>query len=305
MTSRRAPFASVVHMIGASALASCGSSSSPTAFAGADGGADVSTHTRTHDAGSRDAATYDALHKLPGTPPSEASIGDQSAGCTHLNIGIFGNPGSNPSSDFQEWLIKAGTSAQRIQNMAPTPTISSATLQPFDVIILDQLTRDYATAEATAFASFVSNGGGVVSLSGYTGSTSIDWRANSLLAPLEVAYAGPLMSGPVTEFAIHPITQGLTSVTFEGGYAIADLGGTVSTRTPIGFLPNPVDSGADSGTVPVAYAIQMGSGRAFVWGDEWIEYDSEWSTLPEIEELWVQVFAWIAPVDKCKLAPPK
>jgi hypothetical protein len=47
----------------------------------------------------------------------------------------------------------------------------------------------------------------------------------------------------------------------------------------------------------------MGSGRAFVWGDEWIEFDSEWSTLPEIERLWVQVFTWIAPPTKCTLTP--
>ena len=42
-------------------------------------------------------------------------------------------------------------------------------------------------------------------------------------------------------------------------------------------------------------------GRAFVWGDEWIEYDSEWSSMPRIPELWLQVFAWIAPANRCML----
>ena len=39
-----------------------------------------------------------------------------------------------------------------------------------------------------------------------------------LLAPFSVAYTGGLLNGPVTTFATHPITTGLTSVTFNGGY---------------------------------------------------------------------------------------
>ena len=39
----------------------------------------------------------------------------------------------------------------------------------------------------------------------------------------------------------------------------------------------------------------MGTEHGFVWGDEWIEYDSEWSTMPRIPQLWLQVFTWIAP----------
>ena len=55
----------------------------------------------------------------------------------------------------------------------------------------------------------------------------------------------------------------------------------------------------------MGFAVQLGSGRAFVWGDEWIEFDSEWSTLPEIKQLWVQVFAWISPLNRCQLQPPQ
>jgi hypothetical protein len=229
----------------------------------------------------------------------DGSTVDASAACHHLNIGILGNPGANASSDFQAWLVTAGTSVQRIQTAAPTPAISASTLQPFDVVILDWLTRDYTTAEAAVLAAFVTAGGGLVSMSGYDNVTADDWHANSLLAPLGVAYYGSLLIQAVTDFAPHPITMGLTSVTFEGGYAVQDLGGAASTRTPIAFLPD----AADGGLLPVAYAVQMGGGRAFVWGDEWIEFDSEWSTLPEIKQLWVQVFAWIAPPSGCGLQP--
>ena len=229
----------------------------------------------------------------------DAGMADQdaAAGCSHLNIGILGNPGSNDSSNFEQWLAKSGTSVQRIQTTADEP-MTGTTLQPFDVVIVDCLTRDYTEDESAIFSAWVSAGGGLAAMSGYHDDTTIDWHANSLLAPLGVAYSGGLLWGPVTSFAMHPITAGLTSVTFTGGYAVSDLGGVTSVRTPIAFLPGPPQ-------VTVAFAIQMGLGHAFVWGDEWIEFDSEWSTLPEIPQLWVQVFGWISPTSKCSLNPPK
>jgi hypothetical protein len=237
------------------------------------------------DAGSRDGGLLD------GGASGDAGT---DAGCTPLNIGIFGNPGANASSNFQQWLVMEGTSVTRLQTTTGMP-VTAATLQPFDIVILDWLTRDYTSSEASVFSAWVAAGGGVVSMSGYDNNTTDDWHANSLLAPLEVAYSGPLLNGPVTDFATHPITTGLTSVTFNGGYGISDLGGTASTRTPLAFLP------LSTGNTTVGFAIQMGSGHAFVWGDEWIEFDSEWSTLPEIKQLWVQVFGWIAPPNRCGL----
>jgi len=228
-----------------------------------------------------------------GLTPDDGTL----AACARLNIGILGNPGSNGSSNFEQWLTKAGTSVKRIQTTAAEP-LSAATLAPFDVVILDCLTRDYLPDEVTSFAAWVSTGGGVAAMSGYHDDTAIDWRANSLLAPLGVAFSGDRIWGPANSFAAHPITQGLTSVTFTGGYAVSDLGASSSTRNPIAFVSsNPPKS--------VAFAVQMGSGHAFVWGDEWIEFDSEWAALPEIPQLWVQAFAWIAPMTTCALNPPK
>ncbi|HEX2670857.1 MAG TPA: DUF4350 domain-containing protein, partial [Polyangiaceae bacterium] len=224
-----------------------------------------------------------------GSPPSD--------GCARLNIGILGNPGSNGSSNFEQWLTKAGTSAQRIQT-TPDEPLTSATLEPFDAVVLDCLTRDYSTDEVAIFGAWVSAGGGVAAMSGYHDDTTVDWRANSLLAPLGVAFSGDRSWGPATIFAVHPITNGLSSVTFTGGYPVSDLGGASSTRTAIAFLPSTPPK-------PVGFAVQMGSGRSFVWGDEWIEFDSEWAALPQIPQLWVQVFAWIAPTTTCGLIPPK
>jgi hypothetical protein len=295
----------VLSLAGASALLACGSSTNRSGPAGT-GASSASASSTSSTSGSGTGGTTSSGPGAGGSggSPDDGGLmiadasGDAVSACMHLNIGIFGNPGSDASSNFQQWLVMSGTSVQRIQTMPGTP-ITAATMQPFDVIVLDWLTRDYTAAEASLFAAWVSAGGGVASLSGYDGVPTDDWHANSLLAPLEVAYTGPLLNGPVTSFATHPITAGLTSVTFEGGYAISDLGGTASTRTPIAFLPG------GTGTVSVGYAIQMGQGHAFVWGDEWIEFDSQWSTLPEIKQLWVQVFGWISPANRCALQPPQ
>jgi len=268
-----------------SALASAGASSS----AGGSAGEVIIT-------GSGGSALGGSGPSLNVDPDAGTADPNANSGCTHLNIGILGNPGARASSNFQQWLEKSGTSTQRILT-TDTEALTSATLHPFDVVILDWLPRDYTAHEAAVFSLWLSAGGGMASMTGYSGNMVADWHANSLLAPLQVAYGGPLLSGPVTSFALHPVTLGLSSVTFQGGYAVTDLGGSASTRTPLAFLPD--------GNAIAGFAVQLGKGRGIVWGDEWIEFDSEWSTLPEITQLWVQLFAWIAPKNKCELTPPK
>jgi hypothetical protein len=215
--------------------------------------------------------------------------------CAPLEIGILGNPGAYNGADFQQWLATSGAGVQRLQT-TPGEPLTEATLEPFDVVVLDWLPRDYTASEAATFTAWIAAGGGVVAMSGWDNVTTDDWHPNSLLAPLGVAYSGQLLSGPVTDFAPHPITAGLGSVVFEGGYAISDLGGDASTRTPIAFLP------ANGGKVNVGYAIQKEAGRAFVWGDEWIEFTSKGPDFPP--QLWVQAFGWISPAKTCALTPP-
>src|SRR6185503_8752201 len=115
---------------------------------------------------------------------ARSELGDADAACTQLDIGIFGNPGAYSSSDFEQWLVMSGAGVQRIQT-TPGEPVTAATLEPFDVVVLDWLTRDYTTSEAATFAAWVAAGGGVASMSGWDNVTTDDWHANSLLAPLE------------------------------------------------------------------------------------------------------------------------
>ncbi len=289
-------------LLSASALSACSNAATRPGFVNASAGAsDTATAAGNSGIGGAGGSisTGAADASVAGGPnlnldPDAGTVdSDAGTGCSHLNIGILGNPGARASSNFQQWLEKSGTSARRIHT-STAEALTSATLERFDVVVLDWLTRDYTADEAAIFAAWLSAGGGMASMTGYN-NTSADWHANSLLAPLQVAYSGALLSGPVVTFARHPVTAGLTSVTFTGGYTVSDLGGSASTRTPIAFLPDAV----------AGVAVQMGKGRGIVWGDEWIEFDSEWSTQPEISQVWVQLFAWIAPMNKCELTPPK
>jgi hypothetical protein len=207
--------------------------------------------------------------------------------CDCLVIAIIGTPGSNPSSQFVAWLTMQGTSSERIDPALVDDTV----LAPYDIVVLDQLTRSYTAAEATAFADWVDAGGGLMSMTGHTSNpvSAQDWP-NGILGSFAIAYQGALLNGPVTDFLPHPITMGLTSVTFAGGFEVAET--MANTTEIVAQLP----------AAPIARAREFGDGKVFVWGDEWIEYDSEWSTMPEIHQLWVNIFDWLRPADLC--APP-
>jgi hypothetical protein len=214
--------------------------------------------------------------------------------CDCLRIGIVGSPGSNPSANVQAWLQARGTTVERTHTMVGE-TFDAAFLDKYDVIIFDRLSREYTPDEASALKTWVEARGGFVSMTGYTGAAAPDFYTNTLLAPLGLEYQPGLQTEPVTIFAMHPVTAGLTSVTFAGGYLVKDLGGSGGTSTVIGSIS----------AGPVAFAHERGKGRAIIWGDEWIEFDSEWKTLPEIEQLWVNMIAWIGPQDSCQVTIPK
>lgn len=209
--------------------------------------------------------------------------------CDCLAIAIVGTSGSLAASEFQQWLVDRGSSATRID----PPVIDGTVLDAYDVVILDQLTRAYTPAEAMAFDIWVGGGGGLMSMTGHTASeVSAQQWPNTILGPMGLQYQGALLNGPVTDFEPHPISAGLTSVTFLGGFEV--VADNPAANDVVGRLP---------GGVPAGIAQERGEGKIFVWGDEWIEYDSEWAALPEITQLWVNIFEWITPVTLCSPPP--
>ena len=128
------PLLAASPLLACSAAGKGGAGSTTSSTGGAGGGATTTSTTTTSGSGAGGDDGGIVFNIEGGT--------DDGSACQHLNIGILGNPGANASSNFQSWLTMAGTSVQRIQTTATDP-LTPATLQPFDVVILDWLTRDY------------------------------------------------------------------------------------------------------------------------------------------------------------------
>jgi hypothetical protein len=77
----------------------------------------------------------------------------------------------------------------------------------------------------------------------------------------------------------------LPPVTFNGGLPVTVPASMASTFVPMAMI----------GTHVVGAAGPIGMGRALLFGDEWIEFDSEWSTMPPIPRFWQNSVEWTAP----------
>jgi hypothetical protein len=106
--------------------------------------------------------------------------------CDCLNIALFGNKGSNPAAQFEAWLEAQGTQVDRIQT-DNTP-ITQAILDKYDIIILDRLIRTYDPMEAALVAGWVGDGGGLMSMTGYTGAPPDVNNPNSIIGPMGLTY---------------------------------------------------------------------------------------------------------------------
>ncbi len=202
--------------------------------------------------------------------------------CDCLGVLILGAPGSNTASAFEAWLKAKGTTTKRRLDSAGGPLVA-ADLTGVDVVILDRLSRDYDAAEVLALHNWVKAGGGLIAMTGYDHSGADATRPNKILEALGAKYDTTIRpSAPITDWDLtHPIGKDMSSVTFAGGYAV----------TPVAGFKTAVV--ARSSGNPVAVAVDVSMGRVFAWGDEWIEYDSEWSTLPTVPKLWANIFGWV------------
>ena len=206
-------------------------------------------------------------------------------------IGIMGAPGANPSSNFQAWLETQGAIATRFHASASALELSRAELETFDLVIVDWLQRLYTEAESDTLSEWVRAGGALMVMTGHDSGATAD-RHVSLLASLGPSFdiaAGPI-SGPATLVA-HPTTATadgtgtLPPVSFYGG-----LRTTVPAELAADILPMAV-----IGSDVVGVAGPLGDGRVLLFGDEWIEFDSEWSTMPPILQLWLNTVVWLSP----------
>lgn len=52
--------------------------------------------------------------------------------------------------------------------------------------------------------------------------------------------------------------------------------------------------------------VAQGKGHVFLWGDEWITYNSEWNDHPDyqVQLLWLNAIKWLTAAGECQVAIP-
>lgn len=215
--------------------------------------------------------------------------GDGVCDCLRIaTLGVSGTAGT--SGVFASWLdARSDFGADDLGDAVLTPEL----LAPYQVI-LSQDIRGHARTpdEVAALEAWIRGGGGFMTLIGYADSSERT-NVNLLLAPTGVQYdADPILCGcgftlPIDGWHTHPLSEGVTRLGIDNGYAVIGAGTVV----------------ADQSGFDVLRAVELGSGHVVVWGDEWISFDSEWTGHPDyqVERFWLNALKWMSPPGVCQV----
>jgi hypothetical protein len=221
--------------------------------------------------------------------------------CDCLRIATLGEAGPYyEGSIFEEWLeARSDTAAVALGN-AP---LTAELLDGIQILVVQdlvkrttgevQMTEAEKAEEQVALYDWVHNGGGLVTLVGYQEAEFDCPSINALLTPFGVSYGLENLckdewpTWPVTDFSVHPTTEEVTAIGINNGKETVGDGEVIATCDGL----------------PAAMALEIGEGKLFMWGDEWITYNSQWEDAPEyqVERFWLNIFKWVTPIDKCQV----
>ena len=192
------------------------------------------------------------------------------------------------------------------------PTLTADFLAQYDVIILQWMVADgiqyndgapwvFSSDEVSALQTWVTNGGGVIALNGYQGTTTIvdvtatnqllsftdmQFDTDDVLDPMGPAGCGSdcyCWGGPVTLGSPLPgtttaqaISVGTWNQSGPIGKNVSDLGAYVARSITVKNAANVVVDESDSTHTYVAHEA-IGKGHVLFYGDEWITYSGEWT----------------------------
>lgn len=219
--------------------------------------------------------------------------------CDCLNVGIIGLKGYAPSSNFDAFLQAQGTLVERTTLENAGDVVDAAFLSKYQILIVEYLPRALTSAETQAIHDWVATDGrGVMTMIGYNfdGNDVVPERdrANGVLHQFLLEYTGDYLytTTPFTTVAFssgHSLTTGITFFSYKGGVAVQVMSGGAN-NTVVGTVPN----GANA-----AIAHVEGNGKVLAFGDEWLTFDSEWVSYPDVQPFWQNALTWLAPMDFC------
>jgi len=294
--------------------------------------------------------TIQIIDTLPTITPSsiDAEVTRQMVGCDGgdgctcppLNVAVLGKPGkwgANPNGDpdtaLQDWLNSSSAGTARVDNFTNRVTLTSDFLATYDVIILASLSDDsnvgpfwtFDPSEVAAFQDWVTNkGGGVITLTGYSGNgqeinapnqliafSGISYNNDGIGAPYSWPVSGCAGSNPISDWVktdpvIANLSNNVTWIGLANGRSInAPADGHVAATVPGPPIAN------------VLVGKLAGNGRVLVYADEWITYTTQWNGVgnPETNDpacagflpqdvyqtaqFWYNMIKWSQPSGSC------
>jgi hypothetical protein len=227
--------------------------------------------------------------------------------CDCLNIATIGRigPWSDGGNIFADWLnARSPQGAVELGDQE----LTSELLAPFQVIVvLHAATLEidgngelvpahhaFSDDEVTAFSEWIENGGGVMTTIGYTYDEASEVEnVNRLLEPIGAGYSSTRLdlTDFVTSWEEHPVTMGVSSIFTDNGVEPEGDGTVVAYG---------------SGDRVALQVVEAENGKAVVWGDEWITYDSEWVDVEgqQVELFWLNILKWLSPEKTCQVPIP-
>jgi hypothetical protein len=227
---------------------------------------------------------------------------DEAGKCTCFNIASIGHPGctgceaatggGDTTTSFVDYLNVH--SSANVDLYSTKPTINAAFLAHYDVIILQGLFDSCGTVgqvggnnfwtlgsdEIAALKTWVQNGGGLITLTGFLADST---EVNPMNAILNAVTSNELSYGTAdicNQTGVY--CQGES--TSLGGWAQNEIGMGVNTvgcfhGRPVNVMGSSAvvdDHDVDFPSDVAAAHVQVGAGHVVVYEDEWITYTSQW-----------------------------
>ena len=257
--------------------------------------------------------------------------------CPPFKLAVIGkpgkwgaNPGGDPDAALQNWLNSSSAGTAEVDNISNRTTLTPELLAKYNVIILAGLADDsnngpwwtFSADEVAAFRAWVENGGGVITLSGYSGNSAEIAPVNQLIKFSGITYTQDTVSGTCADAQTCNCTHCNTLSDWNRTDPVVSQLATGMTMVGIASgrgIVAPSDShvAATAGGSPALVGKAVGAGRVLVYTDEWITYTSQWTGagipnasdpncaghLPQdayqIAQFWYNLIRWSQPGAEC------
>jgi len=187
------------------------------------------------------------------TPKIQADPGRILFCNSHItHYGDLNETGPDGFSDLKEELIGMGYEVDQVYQ----PEITESLLSDYDIVVMGSNSRSFSGTESGVFSAYIQAGGRAFFLVGQGDGSEFYTSDNDLLDPFGIAYGptSPWGGVTITEFSVHPVTEGLDQVTALG-------------INPISSVQSPAQAVATlNGTTAIAVA-EAGEGKIVAFCD--------------------------------------